>query len=460
MSVWIPTKHFGEFTAISYDATADGGWSVRCGDDVSSERLTFQELIQHFLKHKQHYTKQFVFCQTFLYAFADCYTTATICNSVIHSEELSTVWIPFYLKCIGNSSTFQYKLQSHNSKKERYCGSLFVEYPSLFYMRQIPTVDHMYTFARAFKELNSEQRSNIINTHDTLKDDCSSQRLSSKLLTAEGGYASIDHFLQENHLYAAILHRYSQQGLNFDHMSDASVSGCFTGQMLNDEIINFYANYLMQQAHFRGRAFIFGSHFWTKLLTSFSKQQFNVLTHLVHNWYSQHRLYAPELKYWFIPMHASNHWSLLVVVNPYNNFIRSENNQAGRLYFLDSFGKPTNSAIIVNPLKYYMKARWKAESDIRNDSSAKENGAKLLQPLSIVFPDVPRQSNRVDCGVFMLEYIECFMIRPLDSEQSLSSCKNWFPENRIREKRVFLYKLIRSLTPRSKNKKRRRMVEL
>ncbi|CAH8868839.1 unnamed protein product [Trichobilharzia szidati] len=60
-------------------------------------------------------------------------------------------------------------------------------------------------------------------------------------------------------------------------------------------------------------------------------------------------------------------------------------------------------------------------------------------------PFLPTQNNGVDCGVFMLHYVEKFFQKPIESYTRgyfASKLKDWFPESDIPAKRLFIRDLI------------------
>ncbi|CAH8821833.1 unnamed protein product [Trichobilharzia szidati] len=60
-------------------------------------------------------------------------------------------------------------------------------------------------------------------------------------------------------------------------------------------------------------------------------------------------------------------------------------------------------------------------------------------------PFLPTQNNGVDCGVFMLHYVEKFFQKPIESytrQYFASKLKDWFPESDIPAKRLFIRDLI------------------
>lgn len=406
---WIATKHFMGIDAISYDSNSSG-WLLRCADN--EYRFTFSEIIDFCLqhKHKQH-SKQFIYCQTFLYAFADL-SGLSIQRSTPPTE-FHSQWLPLYLHCI------QAAFDASKGKEESYCGNLFMTYPCMFYMREIPTKRHVYTFSRAFSQLKKDTQTMLIELHEVLQ-------MKSKL----SSYLSADHFLHVNEIYPAIEYNYRcEKNFRQQALSEAVLRRCNEGHMLNDEVVNFYVDYLNQQSHFSSCCFVFSSHFWTKLTQS-------AVDSVAHNWYSSRVLCSPSTKYWFIPVHSGCHWCLLVVVNPYKQLCYG----TGRVYFLDSFGKSPEDVHdnMAGTLSNYMAARLLAEH--KDPESHKITN--ILCREDILCPIVPQQNNEIDCGVFMLQYIECFLESPLKDG---GDHKNWFSLRKIREKRLFLRSIIRLL---------------
>ena len=66
-------------------------------------------------------------------------------------------------------------------------------------------------------------------------------------------------------------------------------------------------------------------------------------------------------------------------------------------------------------------------------------------------PLLPQQENLTDCGIFLLQYIEMFFQKPINNFATpLESLLNWFPIEKVNNKRKSIAQLIRNLTRKGK----------
>ncbi|KAF0693123.1 Aste57867_15869 [Aphanomyces stellatus] len=122
---------------------------------------------------------------------------------------------------------------------------------------------------------------------------------------------------------------------------------------------------------------------------------------------------------------------------------------------LDSL-KAHRTVRISNFLREYLQMEWNA----RKAESCGPMSFTLNNLPAFGCPDIPRQTNYTDCGVFVLHYVEKFLTRPplistafvasraTDSQGILST--QWFPQSDIAAKRIYIRQLIEQLSAKAK----------
>ena len=145
---------------------------------------------------------------------------------------------------------------------------------------------------------------------------------------------------------------------------------------LNDEIINFYMNLLMEKGKEKDiqKIHAFSSFFYSKLL----KEGYAS----VNKWTKKINIFEMDLV--LVPVHMGNHWCL-AVIDMRNNEIK----------YYDSLGG-TNYGCLITLAKYL----------------ADESMVKLKIPLHFMdfklnnLDNIPQQTNNSDCGVFVCKFAE------------------------------------------------------
>lgn len=235
---------------------------------------------------------------------------------------------------------------------------------------------------------------------------------------------------------------------------------------LNDAIIDFYIKYLTLEVideRLRGRIHAFDSFFYKKLTSVEEKDPTNPKDDLtaeqkawnkyqrVAKWDEKVKLF--EKDFIFVPINISEHWFLAVICFPYLdgrtlNYETEEEvdvkldkdcrvKQSCILIF-DSLGIDRSN--VSKELRIYLRQRFLAEHD----------GTKICDFSSKVMPGcyvkVPRQANYFDCGIFVLQYVESFLLNPIrDFRTPIKGLEKWFSQATINKKREDLKDLIESL---------------
>ncbi|NWR57095.1 SENP1 protease, partial [Bucorvus abyssinicus] len=148
---------------------------------------------------------------------------------------------------------------------------------------------------------------------------------------------------------------------------------------LNDEIINFYMNLLMERSKEKGLPAVhaFNTFFFTKLKTAGYQA--------VKRWTKKVDIFSVDLL--LVPIHLGVHWCLAVV-----DFRKKT------ITYYDSMGGINSEACRI--LLQYLKQ----ESLDKKRKELDTNGWSLLSKRS---QEIPQQMNGSDCGMFACKYADC-----------------------------------------------------
>lgn len=159
---------------------------------------------------------------------------------------------------------------------------------------------------------------------------------------------------------------------------------------LNDEIINFYMNMLMERSKEKGFPSVhaFNTFFFTKLKTAGYQA--------VKRWTKKVDVFSVDIL--LVPIHLGVHWCLAVV-----DFRRKS------ITYYDSMGGINNEACRI--LLQYLKQ----ESVDKKRKEFDTNGWQLFSKKS---QEIPQQMNGSDCGMFACKYADCITKdRPINFTQ-------------------------------------------
>ncbi|XP_045143254.1 sentrin-specific protease 1 [Echinops telfairi] len=159
---------------------------------------------------------------------------------------------------------------------------------------------------------------------------------------------------------------------------------------LNDEIINFYMNMLMERSKETGLPTVhaFNTFFFTKLKTAGYQA--------VKRWTKKVDVFSVDIL--LVPIHLGVHWCLAVVDFRKKNII-----------YYDSMGGINNEACKI--LLQYLKQ----ESVDKKREVFDTNGWQLFSKKS---QEIPQQMNGSDCGMFACKYADCITKdRPINFTQ-------------------------------------------
>ncbi|XP_040834890.1 sentrin-specific protease 1 [Ochotona curzoniae] len=159
---------------------------------------------------------------------------------------------------------------------------------------------------------------------------------------------------------------------------------------LNDEIINFYMNMLMERSKEKGLPSVhaFNTFFFTKLKTAGYQA--------VKRWTKKVDVFSVDIL--LVPIHLGVHWCLAVV-----DFRKKS------ITYYDSMGGVNTEAC--RTLLQYLKQ----ESIDKKRKEFDTNGWQLFSKRS---QEIPQQMNGSDCGMFACKYADCITKdRPINFTQ-------------------------------------------
>ncbi|KAM4701244.1 sentrin-specific protease 7 isoform 2-T3 [Discoglossus pictus] len=91
----------------------------------------------------------------------------------------------------------------------------------------------------------------------------------------------------------------------------------------------------------------------------------------------------------------------------------------------------------VQILREYLKVEWHVKR-----KSAREFSRSYMRDF---YPKVPKQNNSTDCGLYLLQYVESFVQRPIESFNPPMQLENWFCNHVVKSKREEIRDLILQL---------------
>nr|XP_042117534.1 sentrin-specific protease 2-like [Peromyscus maniculatus bairdii] len=162
------------------------------------------------------------------------------------------------------------------------------------------------------------------------------------------------------------------------HITRGDIHTLENGEWLNDEVINFYMNLLVERNNKKGypALHVFNTFFYPKLKHGGYCS--------VKRWTRGIKLFEKEII--LVPIHQKVHWSLIVID------LRKQS-----IIYLDSMGQ-TGQSICETIFEY-----------LQNESKTRRNVE--LDPLewkrySMTSKEIPQQLNGSDCGIFTCQYAD------------------------------------------------------
>ncbi|XP_020225763.1 ubiquitin-like-specific protease 1D isoform X1 [Cajanus cajan] len=179
---------------------------------------------------------------------------------------------------------------------------------------------------------------------------------------------------------------------------------------LTSTIMNFYIQYLQQQALLTNRSLsdyhFFNTYFYKKLKEAVSYKQSDreMIFAKFRRWWKGVNIF--QKAYVLIPIHEDLHWSLIIICIP-----DKEDESGPIILHLDSLGLHSSKSVFDNIKSYLIEEknymdREGASSDV---SIANRIWKCLSRRIESQIIAVPQQKNEYDCGLFVLYFIERFV---------------------------------------------------
>jgi len=220
---------------------------------------------------------------------------------------------------------------------------------------------------------------------------------------------------------------------------------------VNDTIIDFYIKYLTTRIESTEKCrFHFFNSFFFRKLADLDKDQGRAPEGRaaflrVRKWTRKINVF--EKDFLFIPVNFNLHWSLIVICYPgevatFKDVDTKLSAKVPCILHMDSLkGSHTGLKDIIQS---YLWEEWKE----RHPESASDNSDKFLN-LRFVSLELPQQDNSFDCGLFLLHYVELFL---MDAPRNVNPLKidvfsgflsgDWFAPAEASLKRSVVRKLI------------------
>ncbi|ETW04683.1 hypothetical protein H310_03844 [Aphanomyces invadans] len=211
-----------------------------------------------------------------------------------------------------------------------------------------------------------------------------------------------------------VVHYPMKQAKNRITLTEGDLGRLEEGEFLNDNLIDFFFKYCYQQldAWQQDLMYFFSTHFYTTLVQqqkqeSQHQEADKVLTtsmaavnpfDKIRRWTKHISIFTQ--RFLFVPINDNCHWSLAVICNPgylaQPALVEHGGSDAPCILFFDSL-QCHNKVKIIASLQTYLENEFY--------SRYSDHGITFDVTLAtLVEPEVPRQTNSCDCGVFVLLY--------------------------------------------------------
>lgn len=223
------------------------------------------------------------------------------------------------------------------------------------------------------------------------------------------------------------------------------------GEMLNDVIIDFYLKWMeynIVPEELRPRIHFFSSFFYSRLVQkpvrgSLTAQQESIHTKPAKRRHARVAKWTRNIdifskRFLFVPINESQHWYLALICHP--ALVEDAPHHEPCILVFDSF-TCNDRYSVVNILREYLTEEWAARKEKETDT--KRSFTKSTFPDHVLH--VPQQDNYVDCGIYLLHYVEMFFQRPFSLVCPIEDLSNWFSQKEVRSKRESIQSLIQKL---------------
>ncbi|XP_048322454.1 ubiquitin-like-specific protease 1D [Ziziphus jujuba] len=199
---------------------------------------------------------------------------------------------------------------------------------------------------------------------------------------------------------------------------------------LTSTIMNFYIRYLQQHASPTNRAtcdcHFFNTYFYKKLkeAVSYKGNNKDKLFVKFRRWWKGVNIF--QKAYVLIPIHEDVHWSLVIICFP-----DKEEESGPIILHLDSLRLHSSRSVFQN-IKSFLKEEWHylgQEFALPDLPIADSIWRQLPQRITEKIISVPQQKNEYDCGLFVLFFMERFIVEAperLKKKDLAMFGKQWF----------------------------------
>lgn len=210
---------------------------------------------------------------------------------------------------------------------------------------------------------------------------------------------------------------------------------------LNDTIISFFMQYYLDnnvKEDIKRKIHVFNSFFFAKIKSIREKQNQSdhdnlVSFNRVSRWLKGVKIFNKE--FLIMPVCERDHWVLVIVCYP--NKLPSDKVAKipdAELYepaviVLNSW--KTSTPPIKRILSQFLSFQWKIEKKEHRNFRICNN---LCPAIKLLFPILPQQRNNYNCGVYMLNYFNCFLKDPRGNYIKMYRNRDltrWFDNNSI-----------------------------
>uniref|UniRef100_A0A8R1TIT7 ULP_PROTEASE domain-containing protein n=1 Tax=Onchocerca volvulus TaxID=6282 RepID=A0A8R1TIT7_ONCVO len=232
-------------------------------------------------------------------------------------------------------------------------------------------------------------------------------------------------------------------------------------EMLNDTIIEFYLKYIQMElvpSERRPSIFIFNPFFYSRLTqmppagsgvirTISSRAKWIAENYKgVRTWTKNVDIFNAD--YVVVPIVEDIHWYLAIITYPRYSIVNrvpeiangKEDNtekiipkrfRKTCIILLDSLTDATDvkRKLTVPLLREYLVCEYEDKRKLK-DGDTKYFAKDLIEKV-VPFP-VPQQRNYTDCGLFLLKFAECFLLKPPSFITRNDSFRRWYPNFTIR----------------------------
>jgi sentrin-specific protease 7 len=184
---------------------------------------------------------------------------------------------------------------------------------------------------------------------------------------------------------------------------------------LNDSIVNAYLAYLKTEEldkKLRENVVVFPSTFWLKLTEDKFGGSPEKRHQRVSRWTKNVDIFSKKCI--VFPICKDDHWFVIIVLNAsFTMSLQKEKLLNGEPFMLVfcSMGYASEDETI-KTIREYLSIEWKVTQKTQVCSFN-------ITEMPAIFPEVPRQTNGTDCGLYLLHYIEKFFNRFLKTVMDL-----------------------------------------